>query len=300
MKIAVLTDTSAGIDFEEAQQRHITLLAAPIMFGNRQYHEYQDLSTADYYRLLRLSKSKKMVPTAPQISMKTVQAACDRLARDGVTDVIVVGPSLGISGFVNTLAAYAANITSVHVWPWDSRGILTTMGEQVRLAAALVERGATVDQIFERLTQLRATAHSGFVVDSIKPLLRTGEVNPSHSPGSTPLLAGKPMLIFDPSGKMRVAGSALRVKGAMADFSDALATDLAGAAPVKATILNADQPEATQRSVARAQKRFPTVKFDVALIGPSFGVHVGDGAMGLAWCQDYRSLLEPETNFSDQ
>lgn len=300
MKIAVLTDTSAGIDFDEAAELPVTLLAAPIMFGNRQYHEYQDLSTADYYRLMRLSKSKKMVPTAPQVSMKTVKAACDHLAQQGITDVIVIGPSLGISGFVNTLAAYVASISSVHVWPWDSRGILTTMGEQVRLAAALVARGCSVDEVFAQLTKLRATAHSVFVVDSIKPLLRTGEVNPSHSPGSTPLLAGKPILIFDPSGKMRVAGSALRLKGAMGDFLDDLATDLAGAEPVKATILNADQPEATQHWLTDAQKRFPTVKFDVALIGPSFGVHVGDGAMGMAWCQDYRSLLGTAPEVSQQ
>ncbi|WP_203637522.1 DegV family protein [Levilactobacillus wangkuiensis] len=299
MKIAVLTDTSAGMDFDEAAERQVTLLAAPIMFGNRQYHEYQDLSTADYYRLMRLAKSKKMVPTAPQVSMKTVKATCDALAKTGVTDVIVIGPSLGISGLVNTLAAYVENITSVHVWPWDSRGILTTMGDQVRLAAELVAKGYSVKEVFAQLTKLRATAHSVFVVDSIKPLLRTGEVNPSHSPGSTPLLAGKPILIFDPSGKMRVAGSALRLKGAMADFLDDLAADLAGADPVKATVLNADQPEATQRWLAGAQKRFPTVKFDVALIGPSFGVHVGDGAMGLAWCQDYRSLLTPDPNVSE-
>lgn len=292
MKIAVLTDTSSGIDFPEARERQITLLPAPIMFGNRQYHEYQDLSTADYYRLMRLAKGSKVVPTAPQLSMKTLQAVCEDLAGQGVTDVIVIGPSLGISGVINTLAAYTSTIENLHVWPWDSRGILTTMGEQTRLAAALAVRGATVEEIFAQLTVLRQTTHSAFVVDSIKPLLRTGEVNPSHSPGSTPLLAGKPILIFDPSGKMRVAGSSLRLKGALGDFLDALAIDLAGAVPVKATILNADQPEATARWVSAAQERFPTVKFDVALIGPSFGVHVGDGAMGLAWCQDYRSLLD--------
>ncbi|MCT3566156.1 DegV family EDD domain-containing protein [Levilactobacillus brevis] len=293
MKVAVLTDTSAGIEFGEAKQQKITLLAAPIMFGNRQYHEYQDLPTADYYRLLRLAKSKKLVPTAPQISMKMVHQTCDELAATGVTDVIVIGPSLGISGFVNTLAAYAENITSLHVWPWDSRGILTTMGDQARLAAMLAVQGTPPREILEQLKRLRDTTHSAFVVDSIKPLLRTGEVN-GHGPGNAPLLPGKPILVFESSGKMRVAGSALRLKGAMSDFLDDLAAALAEAVPVKATILNADQPETTAQWLATAQKRFPSVKFDVAEIGPSFGVHVGDGAMGLAWSQDYQSLISVE------
>ncbi|NLR32656.1 DegV family protein [Levilactobacillus tujiorum] len=290
-KIAVITDTSAGIDFTEAAERQITLLPAPIMFGNRQYHEYQDLSTADYYRLMRLAKTKKVVPTAPQLSMKTIQAACDDLVRQGYTDVIIIGPSLGISGFVNALAAFAESIDAIHIWPWDSRGILTVMGDQVRLAAELVNRGATIQEVFDQLTQLRQTIHSVFVVDSIKPLLRTGEVNPRRGPGSTPLHAGKPILSFEASGKMRYAGSTLRWKGARGDFLDDLAVDLAATVPVKATILNADQPEATQHWLAAAQERFPTVKFDVALIGPSFGVHVGDGAMGLAWSQDFHSLV---------
>jgi len=286
-----MTDTSAGITPQEALARQITLLAAPIMFGNRQYHEYQDLTPADYYRLLRVSKSHKLVPTAPQISMKTVRAACDGLAKQGVTDVIVIGPAGGISGFINTLGAYADNVTSLHVWPWDSRGILTTMGDQVRLAADLVERGADVQTILDRLGDLRQTTHVGFVVESIKPLLRTGEVNPSHGPGSAPLLAGKPLLIFENSGKVRLAGSALRLKGALEDLLDQLEPALLTGVKLKATILNADQPETAQQWLMTAHDRFPQVTFDVALIGPSFGVHVGDGAMGLAWGQDYQDLL---------
>ncbi|WP_261810292.1 DegV family protein [Levilactobacillus humaensis] len=296
MKIAVMTDTSSGISFDEAAQRHITLLPAPIMFGNRQYHEYLDLSTADYYRLMRLAKTKKVVPTAPQLSMKTIQAACQKLASEGYTDVIVIGPSLGISGFVNTLAAYVENVTALHVRPWDSRGVLTVMGDQVRLAAAMVQQGASITDVFAQLTALRATVHSAFVVDSMKPLLRTGEVNPRHAPGSNPLYAGKPMLTFEPSGKMRYAGSALRSKGALSDFLDSLAVDLSGKHPVKTTILNADQPETTQQWVAIARDRFPMATFDVAPIGPSFGVHVGDGAMGLAWSQDYHSLIPKDEN----
>lgn len=295
MKIAILTDTSAGLTPDEALARQITLLAAPIMFGNRQYHEYQDLTPADYYRLLRLTKSHKMIPTAPQIAMQTIQVACDRLAaEEQVTDVIVISPAGGISGFVNTLSAYAANITSVHVWPWDSRGILTAMGDQARLAAALVEQGEDVPTILDRLAVFRKSVHEGFAVDSIKPLLRTGEVNPSHGPSSAPLLAGKPLLVFEPSGKIKVAGGALRLKGALGDLLDLLAADLTAEYATMATVLNADQPETAQQWLMTAHDRFPQVAFDVALISPSFGVHVGDGAMGLAWGRDYHDLLKSE------
>ncbi|MGY5340244.1 DegV family protein [Levilactobacillus spicheri] len=295
MKIAIMTDTSAGMTPTEAIARQVTLLAAPIMFGNRQYHEYQDLTPADYYRLLRLTKSTKLIPTAPQLSMQTVQATCDDLAAQGVTDVIVIGPASGISGFINTLSSYAETITSLHVWPWDSRGILTVMGDQVRLAAALAERGADVQTILGRLATLRQTMHVGFAVDSIKPLLRTGEVNPGHGPSGAQLLAGKPLLVFEPDGKIRVAGSALRLKNALGDLLDLLAPDVAAQPTLKATILNADQPELAQQWLMAAHDRFPQTSFDVALIGPSFGVHVGDGAMGLAWGQDYRELLDPAT-----
>lgn len=291
VKIAIVTDTSAGITPQEAAIRGITLLAAPIMFGNRQYHEYQDLSPADYYRLLRLSKPRKMVPTAPQISMQTVHKTCDQLAHQGVTDVIVIGPTSGLSGFMTTLGAYVENIKSVKVWPWDSRAILTGMGDQVRLAAALVEQRVPVATILDRLATLRATAHTGFVVDSIKPLLHTGEINPGHGPGNAPLLAGKPLLVFEDSGKIRFAGSTLRLKSALGDLLDLMAPDLNQSTALKATILNADQPETTEQWLMAAHDRFPQVTFDAALIGPSFGVHVGDGAMGLAWARDYRELV---------
>ncbi|MFC6274382.1 DegV family protein [Levilactobacillus tangyuanensis] len=293
MKIAILTDTSAGIDFDEATERQITLLPAPIMFGNRQYHEYQDLSTADYYRLVRLSKGEKMIPTAPQISMQTIAATCDDLAKQGVTDVIIIGPSQGISGFVNTLGAFTENVTSVKIWPWDSRGVLTPMGEQARLAAALVAKGFDVPTILERLAALRATCQLGFVVDSIKPLLRTGDLNLSRGPANAQLLAGKPLLVFEASGKVRVAGSSLRMKSGWHDLFDRLTASLKGhpATQLTVTVLNADQPELTQQWLAWAQAELPAVTLKSATIGPSFGVHVGDGAMGLAWNADYRQFL---------
>lgn len=292
MKIAIVTDTSAGITPQEAVARQITLLAAPIMFGNRQYHEYQDLSSAEYYRNVRLSKSKKLVPTAPQISMATIHQVCDRLAKQGVTDVVVIGPTSGISGFMNTLNSYVEAITSVKAWPWDSRGILTVMGDQVRLAAALVERGADVPTILQALEQLRRTAQTAFVVDSIKPLLHTGEINLGHGPSNVPV--GKPLLVFENSGKIRFAGTALRLKSALDDLLAQMVPDLQAATPLKATILNADQPETTEQWLMAAHDHFPQVQFDRALIGPSLGVHVGDGAMGLAWSLDYQHLLTAE------
>lgn len=286
-----MTDTSSGITPREALAQQITLLAAPIMFGNRQYHEYEDLSPADYYRLLRLTKPRKLVPTAPQVAMPTVQRTCEQLAKTGVTDVIVIGPSGGISGFINTLGAYAENITSVHVWPWDSRGVLTAMGDQVRLAAALVANGANVTTIFERLTALRRTSRTGFVVDSIKPLLHTGEINLGHGPSNAPLLAGKPLLLFEASGKVRVSGNALRLKGALGELLDLFAVDLAQTSDLRVTVLNADQPEMTESWLMTVHDRFNQVALDSAIIGPSFGVHVGDGAMGLAWNQDFHLYL---------
>lgn len=291
MKLAIMTDTSAGITPQEAESRGITLLSAPIMFGNRQYHEYQDLSPADYYRLLRLSKPRKMVPTAPQISMQTLHTACDQLAQQQVTDVIVIGPTSGLSGFMTTLGAYVENIESVKVWPWDSRTILTGMGDQVRLAAALAEQNEPVATILDRLAILRQTSHTGFVVDSMKPLLHTGEINPGHGPGNAPLLAGKPLLVFENSGKIRLAGSTLRLKSVLGDLLDLMASNLMQSDTLKATILNADQPEVTEQWLMTAHDRFPQVAFDAALIGPSFGVHVGDGAMGLTWARDYRELV---------
>ncbi|KRN03432.1 hypothetical protein FD13_GL000221 [Levilactobacillus senmaizukei DSM 21775 = NBRC 103853] len=296
MKIAVLTDTSAGIDFDEATERQITLLSAPIMFGNRQYHEYEDLSTADYYRLVRLSKGEKMVPTAPQISMQTIATTCETLAKRGVTDVIVIGPSQGISGFVNTLGAFTENVKSLKIWPWDSRGVLTPMGEQARLAAALVASGADVPTILKRLETLRSTCQIGFVVDSIKPLLRTGDLNLGRGPANAQLLAGKPLLVFESSGKVRVAGSSMRMKSGWHDLFDRLTTSLQGqfTTHLIVTVLNADQPELTQQWLAWAQAALPTVTLQSATIGPSFGVHVGDGAMGLALNADYRQFLDSD------
>ncbi|MDN6418397.1 MAG: DegV family protein, partial [Lactiplantibacillus plantarum] len=70
MKIAVVTESSANLKAQAVKDYQITVVNDPIMFGNHVYHENVDITTDQFYRLLKVEKE---IPTISQISMPEMQ-----------------------------------------------------------------------------------------------------------------------------------------------------------------------------------------------------------------------------------
>ena len=79
MKIAVVTESSADLKAQAVKDYQITVVNDPIMFGNHVYHENVDITTDQFYRLLKVEKE---IPTISQISQrcKSFLISCKRRA----------------------------------------------------------------------------------------------------------------------------------------------------------------------------------------------------------------------------
>ncbi len=108
MKIAVVTESSANLKAQAVKDYQITVVNDPIMFGNHVYHENVDITTDQFYRLLKVEKE---IPTISQISMPEMQVVFDQLQAAGYDQILVIGLSSGISGWINNLKTYARQLT---------------------------------------------------------------------------------------------------------------------------------------------------------------------------------------------
>jgi DegV family protein with EDD domain len=288
-KIAVISDSSAYLTKEDQAKYDIRVVNDPVLFGETVKYENEDwAANADFYAEMAASSVQ---PTTSQVSIGQIQVVFDQLIEEGYDTAIVVGLSSGISGFVDSMRGYAPTVEGLDVRVWDSKIACSGAGNQVKLAAALVQQGKDIDEIWASLEKLRDTTNVLFVVDDISHLTRTGRIS-----GGTALIGSllniKPMLTFE-DGKIIAIGKERQMKRAWLNIQKQFTELLANVDyPVRVSLVDANNDEIATKWMEEGQKLWPNVKFERSIIGPLIGVHTGEKAMGFIWGRDWEDLAK--------
>lgn len=288
MKTAILTDSASYLTPAEADQLQVTMLPITVIFGEEVFLENQTITAADFYQ--RLHQVDKL-PTTAQITMQQMDQAFDQLAAAGFDEVICINLSSGITTFYENLCQHVAEVTAIKVYPFDS--LIASAGEAdlVRYAQYLVAQGQHAAEILPRLTAFRATIGVDFAVDNLQHLLRTGRLsNASAILGS--LLQVKPILQFDQAGKIVAVAKERTMRRALTHALQDL--DQAQAAvdfPLQVTVIDGNAPLTSQHWQEQVHTKFPEMSVYISHIGPTIGVHTGEGVMGLLWSRDWQKEL---------
>ncbi|MDT6980329.1 DegV family protein [Levilactobacillus zymae] len=286
MSIAIVTDSAAYLTPAQLNRYAITALPITVILGAHQYPE-SDLSATTFYDYLQ---SNQPLPTTAQVSLGQIETAYDHLVRQGVTQIISIHLSSGITSFMDNLRAFCQTYTKAEVYPIDS--LMASAGEAnlCLLAGRLIEAGYDAAAIAHALLTLRDTQQVYFAVDSLRHLSRTGRLsNRSAMVGS--LLNIKPLLTFDDAGKIVAIGKERTMRRAFQYMEAHLATDLDQVDyPLLATIIDANNPELAQRWQDHLVTQFPQIRFNRSQLGPAISVHTGEKTMGLFWQQDWQEF----------
>ena len=85
--VKIITDSAADIPREEAQKYDIDVLAIPITIDGETYMEGEDLTTAEFYKLLGRAKE---LPTTAQVTPYRYLEAFEKAARAGYDHIVCV------------------------------------------------------------------------------------------------------------------------------------------------------------------------------------------------------------------
>lgn len=286
MSIAIVTDSVAYLTPAQIKQYDITVLLITVILGKQAYPE-PELTDAAFYDYVKHATD---LPTTASISVGQFEKTFDQLVAQGVTDIISIHLSSGITSLMDTLRMVAKTYTKAHVYPIDSLSATASEANLCLLAGRLVEAGLAASDIVDRLNQVRATQHVYFAVNSLRHLARTGRLsNRSAVIGS--LLNIKPLLTFNDQGQIIAIGKARTMHRALDDMSGRLAQTLTEVDyPVHATVINANNPKLAQQWCERLTKQFPQVRFTISRLGPVIGVHTGEKTIGLIWERDWQTV----------
>lgn len=286
MSIAIVTDSAAYLTPAQLNRYHITALPITVILGAHQYPE-SELTAATFYDYLN---SDQPLPTTAQVSLGQIETAYDHLVSQGVTQIISIHLSSGITSFMDNLRAFCRTYTKAEIFPIDSLMASASEANLCLLAGRLIEAGYDAAYIAHALVTFRDTQHVYFAVDSLRHLARTGRLsNRSALVGS--LLNIKPLLTFNADGQIVAIAKERTMRRAFQYMESHLATDLKTVDyPVAATVIDANNPDLAAQWREHLTTAFPQVRFTQSQLGPAISIHTGEKTMGLFWQQDWQEF----------
>lgn len=280
MKTAVVTDSTAFLSNDIKNHPDLFIIPIPVIIDGKIYNEGIDIASDDYYDVLNHSQQ---FPTTSQPSIGEILETYRDIAKEGYDTVISIHMSSGISGFVRNLAAVAPGVEGVKIYPFDSKITSMPMGYMVEKSLEMAGNNQTPEEILEKLTEIREGTEAFMIVDDLNNLVRGGRLKNGAALIGT-LLKIKPILTFN-DGQIILSEKIRSSKKAFARAEDLMAKQYKKTKqPMKYFIIHANHQAFAELEVTTMKEKCPNIEIQVGSFGPVIGTHLGEKAIGFAWC----------------
>ena len=284
-KTVIVTDSSCDLSDEQLSRYGIRMISLRIVCQNAEYRDRIDIQEDELYELLTHELPKTSLPLPEDVS-----ALYESLAQEGVTDVIHISISSGLSGTFNMVRMITQDFESrMRVHMVDSRTLSMGLGMMVLAAARALEEGATPEEAIERAQTVRRNQLGMFVIRTLEFLRKGGRIGKVTGRAAN-ILGIKPMILFK-EGEIFSAGVARGRQKSFEKALDLLMTYLAehNGTPDDYCITvgygyDADEGKRLwMQTRAALRAKYPTCECNVVLlqIGCTIAVHTGPYALGM-------------------
>jgi len=274
MPVKVVTDSSADLPDQLAQELGITVVPIYVRFGEEVYRDRVNISEDEFYQRLEHDPAHPTtIQPGPQDFLEVYQKLSP--GADGIVSIHISGK---LSGTCNSaLMAKDMMEGACPIEVVDSYAVTMGLGLIVIAAAQMAKAGESMDKIVEEAKRAIPQLHLLALFDTLKYLLLGGRIGKARALLGS-ILNVKPMVSLK-DGEVVPAGQARnRAKG-----MDKLFDFVKNAADIQdlAVVYNT-MPDEAQTLVERIGSVFDREKIRIARVGPALGVHMGPGMLIVA------------------
>ena len=274
MTVKVVTDSTADLPPQIAEELGITVVPVYLRFGEKVYRDGVDISQDEFYQKLvegpiHPSTSQPTPADFTEVYRKLSQEA------DGIVSIQVTSK---LSGTYNS-AVQGREMAGVrcHIEVVDSLSVSMGLGLIAMAAARLAEAGESLQRVIEEIRQAIPCIRILGVFDTLKYLLLGGRISKAKAIMGS-VLNVKPLLTMR-DGELCLAGLArTRSKGIERLFN--LARDALNIQEL--AIVHSTTPDEAGSLKERIASIFDKKQIHIARLGPALGVHGGPGTLALA------------------
>lgn len=281
MKIAIVTDSTANLTEEECKAWGISVVPLYLNLGSASYLDGVELSSEEFYKRM---KDENTLPTTSQPSPGLFLETFERLLKthDCVVAVLLSGKLSGTVHSAETardlLCTERIHVIDSQVVEYALGALVLEMAKAVRLAD---EQGTVCDvqELVERMAQIRAEMHMYIAMDSLENLRLGGRI------GAAAALLGSMMqikpVIWLSDGQVGVFEKVRTYKKAVDSIMSRMFEQMRNAGPCEIMLIHSvTDLDVVRRWVDTVKEALPEARVSYRMLAPIVGVHVGFGGLG--------------------
>ncbi|NMB45824.1 MAG: DegV family protein [Firmicutes bacterium] len=271
--IQIVTDSTADLPQDVAQEHDIRIVPLSVSFGDEHYVDGVDLTPAEFYGKLRSN------PVLPRTSQPPPGRFAEvyREALDAGRQVLSIHISSKLSGTYQAACLAAEMVDPENIVVVDS--LTVSMGVGL-MALAAAQHNGTLDEARAAVMAVKANMGLFFLVDTFEYMEKNGRIGRAASLVGS-LLQIKPVLTFV-DGTVEVQEKLRGNKRARRRMLE-LFKEIVGDNKVHVAMLHADAEEAAQELLEEIKELVDCVETYLGYVGPIIGSHSGPGTLGLTW-----------------
>lgn len=280
-RIAVITDSNSGINFEDAKELGIKVLPMPFLIDGKTYFEEISLSHEQFFEKLENDVDISTSQPSPESVMKIWDEALEE-----ADEVVYIPMSSGLSSSCHT-ALMLADDYDGKVQVVDNQRISVTQRQSVLDAMELAKRGLTAVQIKEKLEKVKFESSIYIMLDTLKYLKKGGRITPAAAAFGSALRL-KPVLTIQGEkldaytiAKTKKQG----VKKMLAAIEDDINKRFGGTdhmENIHMEIAHTKNPEAAEDLKQQIIEKFGVTEVDLYPLSLSIACHIGPGSIAVA------------------
>lgn len=271
--VKIVTDSSADLAPELAATLGVTVLPLQIQFGNKTFREGVDIHAREFFA--RLARTG-IAPTLSAPPVGLFEETFVELMKQTDEIAVIVNSSKLSKTFANAQRAAAPLLGRAKIRVIDSQLISSGLGMVVMEAARVAAEGADVEQVVHLVRGLIPRTYIAFFADTLDYLERNGRIRKAQAILGT-MLNIKPLLILEEGDivvleKVRTRAKAVeKLVEFIIEFTHI----------ERMVVLHSTTPEDVAILTEQVNLQLPGLDMQVALYGPSLGVYLGPGALGV-------------------
>lgn len=277
MALAIVTDSTSDIEPSRAAALGVDVVPLFVVFGERSYRDYLDLSRAEFYE--RLAREKAL-PTTSQPAAAMFEEVFAKHVAAG-DEIICLVISQALSGTINAARAAAQAFPDAPIHIVDSQTVAGGLGLQVLRAVELRDGGASAAAVLDALAEDRKTQRLFAALPDLSHVVRTGRIGKAKAVLGTLMKIVPVIALVD--GHVDAAAQVRTFARAQETMIDMTVANVADPARARLMVMHTKAPELAERVAARLREKLPgpPKSLDLLEAGPVIATHAGAGAVGI-------------------
>lgn len=272
--VRVVTDSLADIPPALAKELDITQVPCIVRFGDHEYRDRIDLTTAEFYKRLVTSET---LPTTSQPATGVFQEMYRNVARQ-TNQILAIHTIASLSGIFNASRVAAESMRNVKIELIDSQQVTMALGWLVILAARAAQEGRSLEEIKALVLDAIPRVHVIGALSTLEYAQRGGRLGKGAALVGT-LLHVKPLISI-------VGGEVVPVENTRSQKRalERLVEIVLGSGPIQEiAVIHAAGEELAQKVKRMLAATLHEDQIVMTEAGPVLGTHVGPNAVGIAW-----------------